>query len=94
MPADWEFTATAASGTGATCTLRPQTMALDGGSMVVEQRFETPRAFQVHWAGGRTSSQDSDCGRNAELIVPGEDLQLLTNAVGGAGVEHRVFPEF
>ncbi|MGC1412807.1 MAG: hypothetical protein WA864_28150 [Acetobacteraceae bacterium] len=94
MPADWEFTATTTSSTGATCTLVPLTMALEGGSLVVEQRFTTPRAFQVHWAGGRTSSQASDCGRNAELILPGEDLQLLTNAVGGAGVEHRIFPEF
>ena len=69
-------------------------MASDGGSLVVEQRFQTPRAFQVHWAGGRTSGPGSDCGTSAELIVPGEDLQLLTNAVGGAGVEHKIFPEF
>ena len=62
MPADWEFTATTTSSTGATCTLVPLTMALEGGSLVVEQRFTTPRAFQVHWAGGRTSSQASDCG--------------------------------
>ena len=93
MPADWEFTVTTAE-TGTTCNLKPESMASDGGSLVVEQRFQTPRAFQVHWAGGRTSAPGSDCGTSAELIVPGEDLQLLTNAVGGAGVEHRIFPEF
>jgi hypothetical protein len=93
VPADWEFTVTTAE-SGTTCNLKPESMAADGGSLVVEQRFQTPRAFQVHWAGGRTSAPGSDCGTNAELIVPGEDLQLLTNAVGGAGVEHKIFPEF
>jgi hypothetical protein len=67
-------------------------MASDGGSLVVEERIQAPRAFQVHWAGSRTSDSGPDCGRDAQLVVSGADLQLLTNAVGGAGVEHEAFP--
>jgi hypothetical protein len=92
VPADWEFTAETSAKPGDACALQPVAMAVDGGSLVVEQRIETPRSFRVHWAGGRTSESATDCGSNAELIVPGEDLQLLSNAVGGAGVEHRTFP--
>jgi len=94
MPADWEFTVDTAAEPGATCHLQPQAMTSQGGSLVVERRFATPRTFQVQWAGGRTSQSSSDCGSNAQLIVTGEDLQLLTNAVGGAGVEHKIFTHF
>jgi hypothetical protein len=92
MPADWEFTVATASTPSTTCSLRPTVMASDGGSLVVEERIQAPRAFQVHWAGGRTSDSAADCGRDAQLVVAGADLQLLTNAVGGAGVEHKAFP--
>jgi hypothetical protein len=94
LASDWEFTATKAGATVATCSLRPAVMASRGGSLVVEQRFESPRSFRVHWAGGPTSDGAPNCGDNAELIVPGVDLQLLANAVGGAGVEHRTFGIF
>ena len=94
MPSDWEFTVDTASEPGATCRLRPEAMAAQGGSLVVERRFAAPRTFQVQWAGGRTSQSGSDCGSNAQLIVTGDDLQLLTNAVGGAGVEHKIFTRF
>ncbi len=94
MPADWEFTATTADAPPATCTLRPTAMASKGGSLVVEQRFRSPRAFRVHWAGSLTDDGGSDCGGSAELLLPDEDLQLLSNAVGGPGVEHRAFPGF
>jgi hypothetical protein len=45
----------------------------------------------VHWAGGRTSDGATDCGRSADLVMNREELQLLSNAVGGPGVEHDVF---
>lgn len=89
MPLDWDFTVASAGVPDATCKLTPGVMASDGGSLVVEQRFEEPRSFQVHWAGGHTSMGNTDCGDNAVLVVPAEDLQLLSNAVGGAGVEHK-----
>jgi hypothetical protein len=92
MPPDWGFTVTAAATPGATCTLQPAAMASQGGSVVVEQRFEAPLRFKVHWAGGRTSDAGADCGSDAALVVTGTDLQLLTNVVGGAGVEHKAFP--
>ena len=94
LAGDWEFTATKAGATVATCSLRPAVMAASGGSLVVEQRFQDPRSYSVHWAGGPTSDGATNCGDNAELVVPGADLQLLANAVGGAGVEHRTFGVF
>ena len=94
LASDWEFTATKTGKAVATCSLRPAVMASRSGSLVVEQRFENPRSFRVHWAGGPTSDGAADCGDNAELVVPGADLQLLANAVGGAGVEHRTFGIF
>jgi hypothetical protein len=69
-------------------------MASGGGSLVVEERFQPPRMFHVHWAGARTGEGTADCGSSAELVLPALDLQLLYNAVGGAGVEHRTFGGF
>ena len=94
MPTDWEFTATTGTTPPQSCTLRPEVMALNGGSLVVEQRFDRPRAFQVHWAGTRTADGSSDCGGSAELVLPHADLQLLSNAVGGPGVERSVLTRF
>jgi hypothetical protein len=90
MPPDWAFTVAAAPAPSVTCSLRPAAMASQGGSIVVEQR--SPPTFQVHWAGGRTSDAGADCGSDAALLVASSDLQLLTNVVGGAGVEHKAFP--
>lgn len=94
MPTDWEFVATTAAMPATTCTLRPEVMAVAGGSLVVERRNEKPRSYQVHWAGNQTAPAGSDCGASAELILPHADLQLLSNAVGGPGVEHRLFSLF
>jgi hypothetical protein len=94
MPNDWEFTVATAASPAVTCSLQPEAMASGGGSLVVEKRFEQPRTFQVHWAGVRTSDATGDCGNSAELVVQRPDLQLLSNAVGGAGVEHGAFGGF
>jgi hypothetical protein len=91
MPADWEFTVATTAVPAVTCTLRPDVMASGGGSLVVEERIQPPRMFHVHWAGAHTSEGSADCGSSAELVLPAADLQLLSNAVGGAGVEHRSF---
>jgi hypothetical protein len=95
MPADWEFAAvTVSDQLPVSCNLRPDVMASSGGSLVVEQRFDSRRLYRVHWAGQHTSNGTSDCGGAADLLVARTDLQLLTNSVGGAGVEHRAFPDY
>ena len=69
-----------------TCALDPNVMATDGGSLVVEQRQETPvLGYQIHWAGQHTD-KNADCGADAELMVSRTDLQRLANAAGGFGV--------
>jgi hypothetical protein len=93
--ADWEFAVVTDSGqVPVSCKLKPDVMASGGGSLVVEQRFAGRRLYRVHWAGQRTSNDASDCGRAADLLVPRIELQLLTNAVGGAGVAHSTFAGF
>ena len=87
MPIDWEFTVMTTAVPAASCSLRPAIMAAEGGSLVVEQRLQSPRTFQVHWGGLRTSADGSDCGGSAELVVSNADLQLLSNVVGGPGVK-------
>ena len=94
MPTDWTFTVMSTAVPAATCSLRPAIMAAEGGSLVVEQRLQSPRTFQVHWAGMRTSKDGSDCGGSAELIVSNADLQLLSNVVGGPGVEPHTLSAF
>ena len=91
MPPDWGFTVATESAPSVTCSLQPIVMASQGGSIVVEQRSRASATFRVHWAGGRTSNAGEDCGNDAALVVPGADLQLLVNVVGGAGVEHKAF---
>src|SRR6516164_5233935 len=49
MPTDWEFTVMTTAVPAASCSLRPAIMAAEGGSLVVEQRLQGPRTFQVHW---------------------------------------------
>jgi hypothetical protein len=86
LPDDWDFTVKR-PGTQDTCSLRPAVMASRGGSLVVEERVTNPHSFLVHWAGGPTSTGTTDCGASADLLVPRTELQLLSNAVGGPGVE-------
>ncbi|HEY7576824.1 MAG TPA: hypothetical protein VH855_04445 [Acetobacteraceae bacterium] len=94
VPADWEFAVSRSAPDAATCSLRPEVMAAHGGSLVVEERFTNPRSFRVHWAGGPTSVGAADCGASADLRVSGTDLQLLSNVVGGPGVEPTSFTRF
>jgi hypothetical protein len=69
-----------------TCSLDPNILATDGGSLVVEQRKETPVLdYQVHWAGQHTDKR-ADCGGQADLVVSRTDLQRLANAAGGFGI--------
>jgi hypothetical protein len=94
VPTDWEFAVSNSAPNATMCSLRPDAMAAHGGSLVVEERFTKPRSFLVHWAGGSTSTGRSDCGSSADLVVSRADLQLLSNAVGGPGVERSTFTRF
>jgi hypothetical protein len=69
------------------CTLDPNAMATDGGSLVVESRHDEPSLqYIVHWAGAQTSPQAGNCGRDADVMVSRTDLQRLANAAGGFGI--------
>ncbi len=95
MPPDWAFNAVVVSDQlPVSCTLKPGVMASAGGSLVVEQRSQDSRLYRVHWAGHQTSDADTDCGRAADLWLSVNDLQLLSNAVGGPGVEHAAFGSY
>jgi hypothetical protein len=90
VPTEWEFPAvTLSDQLPVSCNLRPDVMVADGGSLVVEERFANKRMYRVHWAGQHTGNGTSDCGATADLLVSRNDLQLLINAVGGTGVQHR-----
>ncbi|HEX2942611.1 MAG TPA: hypothetical protein VHO91_16290 [Rhodopila sp.] len=88
----WQMTipATLVSPTGAqtgTCSLDPNVMAEDGGSLIVESMQETPSlAYRVHWSGTRTADNGTNCGASAEMTISRTDLQRLANAAGGFGV--------
>lgn len=60
-----------------TCLLSPREMSAGGGSMVIEARVREAAAYVVHWAGGATSQEGSDCGHSAELMVSAKDLTAL-----------------
>ena len=68
------------------CTLDPNAMAADGGSLVVEGRQDAPLMYLVHWAGKQTAKGSGGCGEAAEFMVSRTDLQRLANAAGGFGV--------
>ncbi|HVY17066.1 MAG TPA: hypothetical protein VHB27_17720 [Rhodopila sp.] len=79
-------TVVAAGAPSGTCSLDPNVIATNGGSLIVEARQETPAlSYQVHWSGMRTDTAH-DCGTHAELVVSRTDLQRLANAAGGFGV--------
>ncbi len=95
MPADWEFAAVnEANEMPVSCKLQPAVMASRGGSLVVEQRLDSRRMYRVHWAGGSTSIETTNCGSNADLLISRADLQLLSNVVGGPGVKTGSLPPF
>jgi hypothetical protein len=72
---------------GAECSLDPNVIAEEGGSMIVEARQDEPSLlYRVHWGGSKTALASSDCGGSADLLMSRADLQKLANAAGGFGV--------
>ena len=79
--------ASSSSSQGTVCTLDPNVMATDGGSLIVEGREDVPTLqYRLHWAGGPTDKSGANCGNDADLLVSRTDLQRLANAAGGFGV--------
>jgi hypothetical protein len=93
----WQMTipGTKLSATGApvgACSLDPNVMAADGGSLVVEGRVTEPSLqYTVHWAGAQTAKQGGNCGSDVSVTVSRTDLQRLANAAGGFGVGDKGF---
>ncbi|MBN8908261.1 MAG: hypothetical protein J0H99_16860, partial [Rhodospirillales bacterium] len=71
----------------AACTLDVAAMRESGGSLIVEQRGGGKNPlFRVHWSGLRTAADSRNCGASADLLLRGNDLQILATAVGGFGL--------
>jgi hypothetical protein len=71
----------------AKCSLDPNVMSGNGGSLVVEGVEDKPSLqYRVHWAGSATAKTTGDCGESANLLLSRTDLQRLANAAGGFGV--------
>ncbi len=74
----------------AACSLDPNVIAENGGSLVVEGLQNKPSLqYRLHWAGSATARADGDCGGSADLLVSRTDLQRLANAAGGFGVGEK-----
>ncbi len=72
------------------CILDPAVMARAGGSLVVEAaRSAGQPDYVVHWAGGRTSAGELDCGTDTDLVLDDGALGQLARIVGGFGVDQR-----
>jgi hypothetical protein len=69
------------------CSLDPNAMAANGGSLVVESRRTEPSLqYVLHWVGAQTSAQAGSCGSDVDVTVSRTDLQRLANAAGGFGI--------
>ncbi len=88
----WQMTipATMVSLSGAhvaECSLDPNAMAEEGGSLVVEALQDQPSLqYRVHWASSPTAKPAGTCNTQADLLVSRTDLQRIANAAGGFGV--------
>jgi len=76
------------------CVLDMQVMQRSGGSLVIEAtrlveatRRMSGHAFQVHWAGLRTSRGQEDCGSSADFLLDSNQIAMLIFAAGGTGAK-------
>lgn len=77
------------------CILDLSVLHHSGGSLVVEsQVIEAAGSFRVHWAGERTSIDNANCGRNADLILNRRELDILALSAGGFGARPKRLPAF
>jgi hypothetical protein len=69
------------------CTLNAATLAVDGGSLMIVERYASDsQGYRVHWVGARTAPGPENCGHDADLRLASIDVQRLANAAGGFGV--------
>ena len=85
------FTVSRLGGAGpVSCRLDSDVMTRSGGSLVVEAAAPgRDEGYRAHWAGGPTSAGTTDCGKDAELVLSGNNIAALASAAGGFGVRHR-----
>ncbi len=76
------------------CVLDLAVLRRSGGSLVVESQVAEAGSFRVHWAGERTSSDTANCGPDADLILDGQEMDLLAAGAGGYGAEPKRLPTF
>jgi hypothetical protein len=63
------------------CMFDLRVMELSGGSLVIDAtQFDPVLSYRIHWAGVRTSTDASDCGRAAELRVSADVIAALSMA--------------
>jgi hypothetical protein len=72
------------------CSLDPNVMATNGGSLVVEGLETGPSLrYRIHWAGAETAKPSGNCGSSANLLISRTDLQRLANSAGGFGIADK-----
>jgi hypothetical protein len=74
---------------GTTCMLEPQALHMGGSFLVTRQ---TSRTVSVHWVGAHTANGAADCGRDVELTMRRDDLDLLTDEARGKLRLHNTAP--
>jgi hypothetical protein len=75
------------------CVLDLNVLRHTGGSLMVESQVaETTGSFRVHWAGQRTSTDNANCGAQADLILDGQELDILALSAGGYGAGTKHLP--
>jgi hypothetical protein len=77
------------------CILDLNVLRRSGGSVVVESQVtEAVGSFRVHWAGTRTSADNANCGTDTDLILDGQELNILAVGAGGYGAGPKHLPPF
>ncbi len=79
------------------CTLDIDILLRSGGSFILEQAAGADGQYQLHWAGGPTARDATNCGDSADIIVDGEQLHTLQAAAARSAqgeMRIRVFSPF
>jgi hypothetical protein len=75
------------------CVLDLSVLHRAGGSLMIESQVAAATSsFRVHWAGERTSADNANCGAQADLILDGQELDILALSAGGYGAGTKHLP--
>jgi len=94
MPVDVSTQITANRVNAPNCTLDLDVIHRSGGSLIIEARLPggaDMARYRVHWAGIRSASGATNCGRQADLMLDDSNLDMLAMAAGGWGAGHKRF---